>query len=201
MADIGTSNGTGTSTRDGTARPGAAGVLGTATVVTGLLAGVFYVFACAVMPALARSDDRTYAEVMRNINDVIQNPVFLLAFLGAPLLTAVSAWQLRGSPLPRRWVWAALAAHVLAFAVTSTCNVPLNDALAHTAAPATARAHFEHPWVAWNVVRTLLVTAAGACLARALVLHGATRLLRGATRRPPRTSRPTPGPGPAGTRA
>lgn len=67
-------------------------VLGAATVATGLIAGAFYVFACAVMPALARSDDRVYVEVMRDINEVIQNPVFFLSFLGAPALTAVAAW-------------------------------------------------------------------------------------------------------------
>ena len=38
----------------------AGGVLVAATVASGLMAGTFYVFACAVMPALARSDDRVY---------------------------------------------------------------------------------------------------------------------------------------------
>ncbi|MFC4329911.1 DUF1772 domain-containing protein [Streptomyces andamanensis] len=155
-------------------RGATAGVLGTAAVATGLLAGVYYVFACAVMPALARSDDRTYVEVVRDVNDVIQNPLFFLAFLGAPLLTGLSAWRLRGTRPPRPWVWAALAAHVLAFAVTAACNVPLNDALARATAPGAARAHFENPWVAWNAVRTVLVTLALACLARALLLHGRT---------------------------
>src|SRR5687767_6606611 len=67
-----------------------------ATITTGLLAGSFYVFACAVMPGLGRSSDEVYVEVMRNINEVIQNPVFLLSFLGAPVLAGVAAWQLRG---------------------------------------------------------------------------------------------------------
>lgn len=38
----------------------------------GLIAGVSYIFACCVMPALARRDDRFYVEVTRNNSDVIQ---------------------------------------------------------------------------------------------------------------------------------
>ncbi|MFI1437621.1 DUF1772 domain-containing protein [Streptomyces fructofermentans] len=149
-----------------------------ATVTTGLVAGLFYAYACSVMPALTRSDDRVFVEVVQNVNDVIQNPVFLLAFTGAPLLTAVSAWQLRGTPRPRRWVYAALLAHGLAFLVTVALNIPLNDRLAEAGTPATAagasavREEFEDPWVAWNVVRTVLSACALGLLARALVLYG-----------------------------
>ncbi|MFJ8791197.1 DUF1772 domain-containing protein [Streptomyces sp. NPDC102462] len=153
-------------------RTGAGVVLGAATVATGLVAGVFYIFACAVMPALRRSGDRVFVEVMRNINDVIQNPVFFLSFMGALVLTAVSAWQLRHTPAAR-WARAGLAAYALAFLVTVAFNVPLNDALAAAGTPAAAlRDRFEDPWVAWNAVRALLSTAATACLTRALVLYG-----------------------------
>ncbi|MGW0968697.1 anthrone oxygenase family protein [Streptomyces sp. NPDC002516] len=160
-------------TDNSTERSGlAAAVLGAATVATGLIAGVFYVFACAVMPALARSDDRVFIEVMQNIDEVIQNPVFLLGFLGALVLTAVAAWQARGGP-DRWWVLAALMAYTLAFAVTVTVNVPLNDALAGAgppagiADPAAVRDRFENTWVAWNVVRAVSSTLALACLAAA----------------------------------
>ncbi|MEU0029957.1 anthrone oxygenase family protein [Streptomyces sp. NPDC006335] len=141
-------------------------VLGAATVATGLIAGAFYVFACAVMPALGRSDDRVYVQVMRDINEVIQNPVFFLSFLGAPLLTAVAAWQARGRA-HRRWVWAALAASVLAFLVTVVFNVPLNDDLASDGDPGALREEFEDPWVAWNVVRAVLLTVAMGLLVKA----------------------------------
>ncbi|MFF0060695.1 hypothetical protein ACFYRC_03935 [Streptomyces sp. NPDC005279] len=53
------------------------------------------------MPALARSGDRIYVEVMQNINEVIQNPVFFAGFFGALILAAVAAWQQRRSPA--RW--------------------------------------------------------------------------------------------------
>ncbi|MCX4666903.1 DUF1772 domain-containing protein [Streptomyces sp. NBC_01381] len=152
-------------------------VLGVATVAMGLIAGAFYVFACAVMPALGRSGDRVYIEVMQNINDVIENPVFFASFIGALVFTAVSAWQLRGTG-PRRWVLAALVVYVVAFALTSAVNVPLNDDLAAAgdpakiADPAAVREKFEDAWVAWNIVRALLCTVATGLLARALVLFG-----------------------------
>ncbi|MFE5819376.1 DUF1772 domain-containing protein [Streptomyces sp. NPDC056479] len=148
-------------------------VLGAAMVAAGLIAGAFYIFACAVMPALARSDDRVYVEVMRDINDVIQNPVFLLSFLGALVLTAVSAWQLRGAPY-RWWVWGALVAYGLAFLVTVAFNIPLNNGLEGGGDPAALREEFEDPWVAWNVVRAVLSTVAMGCLGRALVGYGRT---------------------------
>lgn len=157
-------------------RTTAGGVLGAATVAMGLIAGVFYIFACAVMPSLARSDDRVFIEVMRNVNDVIQNPVFFLSFLGAPALTAVSARQSRKSPY-RWWVFAALAAYTLVFLITVAVNIPLNNRLADAgnpakiADPAAVRRKFEDTWVAWNVVRALLSTLALACLTRALLLY------------------------------
>ncbi|MFF3610210.1 DUF1772 domain-containing protein [Streptomyces sp. NPDC002580] len=156
-------------------RDTAAGVLGAATVATGLLAGVFYAFACAVMPALARSDDRVFIEVMGNVNDVIQNPVFFLSFLGAPALTAVAARRYRGAP-NRWWVFAALAACALVLLITVAVSIPLNNGLADAgdpariADPAAVRDRFEDTWAAWNVVRALLSTVALGCLARALFL-------------------------------
>lgn len=123
------------------------------------------------MPALARSDDRTYAEVMRNINTVIQNPVFFLSFMGALVLTAASAWQLRGSA-SARWVRAALLTYTLVFLVTMAFNIPLNNALTTKGDPTILRDHFEGPWVAWNVARAVLSTVAVALLTRALLLHG-----------------------------
>ncbi|MFG3102976.1 DUF1772 domain-containing protein [Streptomyces sp. NPDC048182] len=140
------------------------GVLVAATVATGLMAGTFYAFACAVMPALSRSDDRVYVDVMRDVNDVIQNPVFLPVFVGALLLAGWASWQARHRP-GRWWVWIGAAAYAAAFVITSAINVPLNDALAEPGDPASLRAHFEDTWVLWNGVRAALCTIAMGCLA------------------------------------
>ncbi|MER5882891.1 anthrone oxygenase family protein [Streptomyces sp. NPDC001941] len=148
-------------------------VLGSATVAMGLIAGVWYAFSVAVMPALARSGDRVYIEVMQNINDVIENPLFFASFFGALILTGVAAWQQR-TTAAKWWVIGALIAYGLVFVLTSGANVPLNNALAAAGDPAkikdphAVRAAFENSWVFWNVVRGLLSTAALVLLAKAL---------------------------------
>ncbi|MEV6396428.1 anthrone oxygenase family protein [Streptomyces sp. NPDC051907] len=152
-----------------TQNKGTRAVLGAATLAMGLIAGVWYAYACSVMPALARSDDRTFIEVMQNINDVIENPVFFASFFGALLLTALAAWQQRAGRA-RWWVFAALALYAVVFLVTAGVSVPLNDELAaagdpaRIADPAAVRETFEDPWVAWNIVRGVLSTAAVVCL-------------------------------------
>lgn len=157
---------------------GSAGaVLGAAMIAMGLISGTFYIFSCGVMPGLGRSDDRVFIEVMQNMNDAFNNPVFFASFIGALLFTAISTWQLRGTS-SYRWVLAALLFYLVAFAVTSVVNVPLNEELADAgdpakiADPAAVREKFEDTWLAWNVVRTLVSTVAIGLLARALVLFG-----------------------------
>ncbi|WP_419996721.1 DUF1772 domain-containing protein [Streptomyces boninensis] len=156
-----------------------------ATLATGLMAGLFAGFAYSVMPGLGRSSDRTLVEAMQNINKAIINPAFMLPFMGAiPLLVlaAVLAWRGQGRPaLP--WIIAALVLYLVAFAITSAVNVPLNDQLAKAADPdgpaaglASARADFEARWVFWNTARALVHTAAFCCLLWGLVVYGAHRL-------------------------
>ncbi|WJV48402.1 anthrone oxygenase family protein [Streptomyces flavofungini] len=169
--------------RNTTAARGSRGtglVLGAATVAMGLISGTFYIFACGVMPGLARSSDRAYIEVMQDVNAAFENAVFFASFMGALLLTGVAAWMLRRGPV-RWWVLAALLAYFLTFVLTVTVNVPLNDELADAgdpakiADPAAVRADFEDTWVAWNVVRALLSTLALGFLVRALVVFGRGR--------------------------
>ncbi|MFE7548614.1 anthrone oxygenase family protein [Streptomyces gardneri] len=151
---------------------GAGAVLGAATVATGLVAGLLFAYVCSVMPALARSDDRVFVEVMRNINEVIQNPLFFTAFLGAPILTGVAAWQHRATGA-RAWTLAGFVLCVAVFLVTMAGNVPLNEALATASDPAAARSAFEDSWVAWNTVRSILSVAGLVCLLRAMTVRRA----------------------------
>jgi uncharacterized membrane protein len=158
-------------------------VLGLATVAMGLLAGLFYGYACSVMPGLGRADDRTVVDAMQQINEAIQNPVFFLTFLGAPVLIvwAVVIERRAGSREVLRWTVAALGLCALALFVTFAFNIPLNDELVNAGDPARiadlhrVREDFEAPWVAWNIVRTVACTASFGCLARALYLHARGR--------------------------
>lgn len=154
-------------------------VLAGAVGTMGLLAGLFYAFACAVMPGLQAAADRSAVDVMQQINRSIENPVFFATYLGAPALAAWAAVSARrrGSPVVLRWVVAGLALYAVGFIVTRAFNIPLNDRLEAAGDPsrivdvARVRDDFETPWVIWNLVRTAAVTAAFGCLARALYLR------------------------------
>ncbi|MBC6460137.1 DUF1772 domain-containing protein [Actinomadura sp. HBU206391] len=176
----------------------------TSTITTGLMAGFMFAYACSVMPGLARSSDRTVVEGMQSINRAIINGWFMLPFLGSiPLiaLAMVLAWRGHGRPvLP--WIIAGLALYLVAFFVTMGLNVPLNNELdkagdpAHITDLAGVRRHFEDKWVTWNIIRTLVHTAAFGCLAWALVVYGAHRDQAPSAGEPSSTHQPS---GPAAT--
>jgi uncharacterized membrane protein len=152
-------------------------VLGAALVAMALVAGLVYTFSVAVMPNLAGADDRTFVATMQRFNE---NPVFQLSFTAALVLIALAAVLQRrhGSRVAMRWTVAALVLYGIVVAVTFGINIPLNDELDRAGDPdriadlAHVRSRFEGPWVAANIVRTLLSTAAVAALARALFLYG-----------------------------
>ncbi|WP_326949620.1 DUF1772 domain-containing protein [Amycolatopsis sp. NBC_01307] len=142
-------------------------VLVAAVIAAGLLAGLFYAYSCSVLPGLARGDDKTFVEAMRGINVAIVNPVFMLTFLGAPLLAGVAIFL---NPGPRPWVIAGFVFLVATLVITATLNIPLNNALENGGDDyATLRAQFETSWVRWNVLRTLASTAGFGCLVAALL--------------------------------
>jgi uncharacterized membrane protein len=156
-------------------------VLGTALLAMTLVAGLTYAFSVAVMPNRAGADDRTFVATMQRFNE---NPVFALTFTGALVLVAVAAVLQRrhGPAVAMRWTVAALVLYGVVLAVTFGINIPLNNDIDQAGDPgriadlAHVRNQFEAPWVAANIVRTVLSTAAVGALARALLLHGrATR--------------------------
>jgi uncharacterized membrane protein len=169
-------------------------VLGAAVIAMGLLAGLFYAFDVAVMPALTAADDRTLVDAMQQMIDKIENPAFYLTLLGAPALAAVALVQARrsGSANTAGWIVASLALYTVMVVVTFAFHFPLNEELKKAGDPArienlaAVRDDFVTPWVAWNIVRTLASTAAFGCLAWALVLRG-----RMVARRAAATSRAT----------
>ncbi|MFD4433834.1 DUF1772 domain-containing protein [Nocardia sp. NPDC058497] len=151
-----------------------------AVLSTGLIAGVFYAYAISVMPALARTGDRTLIDVMQKVNVVIINPWFMLGFLGTVGFTALAAVLSLGSEHRTTLIWLgiAVALNVIAFAVTVALNVPLNDALDAAGDPAAiidtaaVRADYEAAWVRWNILRAVLHTAAFLVLCGALFAAG-----------------------------
>ncbi|MGZ8178522.1 anthrone oxygenase family protein [Williamsia sp. SKLECPSW1] len=138
---------------------------------SGLVAGLFAAFSYSVMPGLHRADDRTFVVAMQRINVAILNPVFLVLFFGGSVLALAAWWTLRADRLGP-WALAAAVLYLIGVIVTVALNVPLNDRLASAGLddPASARRAFESSWVAWNLVRTALHTAAFAVVVLGLVV-------------------------------
>jgi uncharacterized membrane protein len=156
-------------------------VLAAAVVAMGLLAGLFYFSAIAVMPALTAADDRTLVDAMQHMIVEIENPAFFATLLGAPALAAVALVQARRSGSAEvGWIVAGLALYAVMVVITSAVHIPLNEDLKDAGDPArienlaAVRDDFVTPWVAWDIVRTLATTAAFASLTWALVLRGRT---------------------------
>jgi uncharacterized membrane protein len=159
---------------------GGRALLGAAVLAMGLVAGLYFFSAIAVMPALSAADDRTLVDAMQQMIDKIENPAFFLVFLGAPTLAVAALVQMRrsGSARTSRWIVAGLVLYAVMLVVTFAVHVPLNYDLRDAGDPdrienlAAVRDDFVTPWVAWEIVRTLASIAAFGALTWALVLEG-----------------------------
>jgi uncharacterized membrane protein len=132
------------------------------TLGAGLMAGVYFAFSVAVMPALDRLPGSQAIAAMNHINKVIVNPVFMLAFLVATLTSAVvgvyAAVQLDGHE--RAWLIAGAALFVVgSFLITIGYHVPKNDALGeidpNAVDAARVWADYLREWLPMNHVRAL----------------------------------------------
>ncbi|MGR7000001.1 hypothetical protein ACU686_21005 [Yinghuangia aomiensis] len=96
-------------------------------MATGLVAGTYFAFTCAVMPGLAATDDRTFVAAMQAINVKIENPVFFAGFFGAFVLPLIAVFRQRkaGGGAALRWTIAGLALY--------TARVAHHDGLQHSA--------------------------------------------------------------------
>jgi uncharacterized membrane protein len=149
-----------------------------ATMTTGLVAGVYAIYANAFMPGLAKTDDKTFVSAFQAIDRAIINPVFLgLGFVGALFFTLLAGLlQLKEDALP--WIAVAFALYLITMIITIAVNVPLNDALKAAGDPETVdvaavRAAFdESRWRAFNLIRVVLNILAFGLLTYALVLTG-----------------------------
>jgi len=149
-----------------------------ATMTVGMMAGVFVLYAHTIMPGLGRTDDRTFVGAFQAIDRAIINPLFMVTFGGALVFTVLAALFSLGAGRPAPWILVALGLYLAVVVVTIAVNVPLNDGIKAAGDPdrvdlAAVRERFDQArWVRWNLFRAVASTAAFACLAWALVLHG-----------------------------
>ena len=140
-----------------------------ATVATGLMAGVYFIYAVAIMPGLRRLDDDRFVAAFQATDRAIINPVFLVAFVAPMALCGIAAFTEQDVP-GYRWLVAALALNASIVAITMAVNVPLNDALkargdvAGPDATSARQAFHEGRWVACNWLRTVANFWALVCL-------------------------------------
>lgn len=147
-------------------------VLVAAGTLTGLLAGVFYTFHVAIVPALRAVDGAAHIAVMQQINAKIKNPVFFLSFLGPTVLLPLAAFLYRESPQFILLVIASALHIVGANGVTGAGNIPLNEKLDQVDASRLSAAEADRirtefqgrgsTWMRLHLVRTLSETAAAA---------------------------------------
>lgn len=128
---------------------------------SGIVTGILFAFSNFVMRALKDLPTEQGMFAMQRINETIINPVFLLFFMGTPLLclliVVVSAFEL-SSP---GYMWLCVGALTYLFGpfgVTLICNVPLNNILAETALTESASAwpQYRNTWQRWNHLRTYM---------------------------------------------
>ena len=151
------------------------------TIATGLMAGVFGLYAHTIMRGLGATDDRTFVGAFQAIDRAIINPTFMVNFFGALVLDgAAAALQIgEGGRGVLAWTVVAFALYLSVVAITVVVHVPLNDRIKAAGdvqeipdvAAVRARFH-ETRWAAWNTARAAATTIAFGCLTWALVLQG-----------------------------
>lgn len=155
-----------------------------ATLCAGYVTGVFGDWATTVMPALGKTDDRTYITLLQDLNDaILNNPLFMPAFMGGLLLSGIAAaLYLRdggGTHPALPWAAAAFGLQLAGTFITMGVHEPLNEIIRSAGNPtditdptALRDSFHETRWVLWHAIRTAATAAAFGCLAWALVLHG-----------------------------
>jgi uncharacterized membrane protein len=122
---------------------------------------LLFAFSNFVMQALSKLPNEQGMHAMQEINEKIINPIFIVFFLGTPLLCTViglnalmdldleeSAFSLGGSVLYL----------VGPFGITMLCNVPLNNQLAKAGVPDAdvVWPDYQVRWQRWNHARTYI---------------------------------------------
>jgi uncharacterized membrane protein len=128
---------------------------------SGLVTGLLFAFSNFVMRALQDLPTEHGMFAMQRINKTIINPIFLIFFMGTPLLCLIigvlSALEL-SAPGCAFFLAGAVVYLLGPFGITMLFNVPLNNTLAATALTESAKAWplYRKKWQRWNHIRTYM---------------------------------------------
>lgn len=143
-------------------------------MTTGLSAGVLAGFGYAVIPGLTRARADVAVPAMQRMNGAILNPLFAVVFAGGVVFGAPATWAVWDHPL-RWWVFSSTLLTFAGVAITMAIHVPANnrlDAAGDVRGEETDRvwSEFTAVWVPWNIIRSVLTTAAIAVLVVGLLV-------------------------------
>jgi len=127
----------------------------------GLVTGLLFAFSNFVMKALADLPPDKGMFAMQRINETIINPMFLLFFLGTPILCfaiAVNSGLKINEPGSLFLLAGSLAYLIGPFGITVLFNVPLNNLLAGADVSDCNDIWpmYQKKWQLWNHVRTYI---------------------------------------------
>lgn len=130
-------------------------------VGAGLVTGVLFAFSNFVMLALADLPNDKGMFAMQRVNEKIINPVFLVLFLGTPILCfliAIRSTLQLDAPGSTLLLMGALAYLIGPFGITVLFNVPLNNQLAKAEPFAADEVWpvYQKRWQSWNHMRTYI---------------------------------------------
>lgn len=135
------------------------------TLLTGLLAGIFFTWSNAITPGIGRLDDINYLRAFQNMNRTIVNPLFLVIIMGPVFLSFATAYLYKSNHPHIFWLLliAAILYFVGIFLVTIMGNIPLNNLLDKTDLTnislenaRSLRDQFELKWNNLHLVRTII---------------------------------------------
>lgn len=150
-------------------------------LATGLLAGLFYGYSCSVNGGLGNLSDEKYLEAFQSIDRVIQNPVFMLSFIGPAFLLPLAtllAYQSNQSASLFYLLVAVIVYFTGVLGITFFGNIPLNEKLANFSIATASiedivamRRAFEVRWNIFHFVRTIASIIAFCAAILAIVKH------------------------------
>ncbi|NJN47004.1 MAG: DUF1772 domain-containing protein [Candidatus Competibacteraceae bacterium] len=132
-----------------------------ALVGAGLITGLLFAFSNFVLSALADLSNENGMFAMQRVNEKIINPIFLLLFLGTPILCVIIAIGCAiNLDAPAHWLLlgGSMGYLIGPFGITILFNVPLNNRLAKTKISDADEVwpDYQIRWQRWNHARTYI---------------------------------------------